>query len=208
VERINYYCSEAGKIEHQNVLFTDESSFNLMRNTIKIFKFRGQPKPQQEKLPSNVSQMIWAAISRRGKSSIYFVDGWIDQNKYTQLLRKARKEIHLMFAGEKFHFVQDNASSHNAPKSLKYISKYITPNIKSHPPQSPDLNPIELVWAILKSKVEVRRPTTLIQLQIAILESWNEITIDTIRKCIDTLPRKLEKAFDEAVLKVGENFEN
>jgi len=32
--------------------------------------------------------------------------------------------------------------------------------LMSHPPNSPDLNPIELVWAILKKRVEEKNPKT------------------------------------------------
>lgn len=62
-----------------------------------------------------------------------------------------------------------------------------------HPPQSPDLNPIELIWATMKVQVEAKRPKTKLQLKNAIEESWRKITIAQIRRCIDDLPKRMRK---------------
>jgi len=46
-------------------------------------------------------------ISTRGKTEIIFIDGWINNKRYVQLLKKARKSNLPLFP-EGFHFVQDN----------------------------------------------------------------------------------------------------
>ena len=57
-------------------------------------------------------------------------------------------------------------------------------------PQSPDLNPIELVWGKLKNMVEERRPKNKQELKDAILECWEEIPLSFIRNCIEGLLKK------------------
>ena len=49
--------------------------------------------------------------------------------------------------------------------------------IFSHPAQSPDLNPIENVWAYLKYKVikRISRPKTIQEAERAIFEEWEKI---------------------------------
>ena len=65
------------------------------------------------------------------------------------------------------------------------------------PPYSPDLNPIENIWRVLKQKLRNRNPYggwDLEDLKRAILDIWeNEISIDMINRFIDTMPQRLEK---------------
>ena len=146
-------------------------------------------------------------ISTRGKTEIIFIDGWINNKRYVQLLKKARKSILSLFP-EGFHFVQDNARPHVHKHSLRYIKRWISSEIKAHPPQSPDLNPIELVWRKLKDMVEAKRPKNKIELQRAILECWEEIPLSFIRSCIQGLPKRMEKALEDANNKLpNENME-
>ena len=115
-----------------------------------------------------------------------------------------RKNILDLFP-EEFYFVQDNARPHVHKLSLRYIRRWITPHVKDHPPQSPDLNPIELVWGRLKNMVEARRPRDKNELKNAILECWEEIPMSFIRSCIGGLPSKMNKVLDEINIETSQS---
>jgi len=73
-----------------------------------------------------------------------------------------------------------------------YINTFI-----DWPGNSPDLNPIENVWRILKQKLRNRNPHggwSIIQLKEALQDIWeNEITVQDFNKYIDSLPQRIAK---------------
>ena len=205
IKRRNYCLVNREVILDQNVLFTDETMFELNRNTTKVFKFKKDSIPDLEKLSTWIRQMVWAGISWNGKTNIVFIDGWINNKRYVELLKSVRKNILDLFPEEEFHFVQDNARPHVHKLSLRYIRRWITSRVKDHPPQSPDLNPIELVWGRLKNMVEARRPRDKNELKKAILECWEEIPMSYIRSCIGGLPSKMNKVIDSINIETSES---
>ena len=56
--------------------------------------------------------------------------------------------------------------------------------LMSHPPYSPDLNPIEKVWAWLKRKVVKESPTSKKELIETIEEAWIDLSLDFINNFI------------------------
>ena len=62
----------------------------------------------------------------------------------------------------------------------------------SWPAQSPDLNPIENLWSIMKKTVNAVYPHARSpQAMEFILESiWREFTPETINKLIDSMPKR------------------
>ena len=62
------------------------------------------------------------------------------------------------------------------------------------PGNSPDLNPIENLWYVVKNKVSEKHPTSLSALQLAIKEVWvKEISSDYCCKLIESMPHRLQE---------------
>jgi len=68
------------------------------------------------------------------------------------------------------------------------------------PPHSPDVNPIESVWNILKGRIYERkpRPTTYEAIYAAIQEEWDNLEPDDYAELILSMPSRVE-----AVLKAN-----
>ena len=60
------------------------------------------------------------------------------------------------------------------------------------PANSPDLNPIENLWDIVKRKLRDARPNTLDELKAAIEASWASITPQQCHRLIASMPRRIE----------------
>ncbi len=66
----------------------------------------------------------------------------------------------------------------------------------SWPPNSPDLNPIENIWNILKSKVARTKTTTALEFENLIMDKWFTITMETINAVIDSMSSRILKLIE------------
>lgn len=78
-------------------------------------------------------------------------------------------------------FQQDNATPHVSKSTLKFFADNRIP-VLEWPTNSPDLNPMENMWAILIRKVYAngRIYETLTELKHAIDEAWENIELETV----------------------------
>ena len=106
------------------------------------------------------------------------------REKFVPWVRRQRKG--------KWIFQQDNAPSHTARHSKAFFD---SENIEclSWPPYSPDLNPIENLWGLLKLRVDARKPKTIDELRAISKEEWSAISMDAVRNTIRSLPARLQK---------------
>lgn len=99
---------------------------------------------------------------------------------------------------------EDNDGSHGHGRESKITKK---PQLKSlatafkegnwivtlnHPPQSPDLNPIEGVWCILKQRIRKRIWNNLDELKGIIQDEWLQITMAEVRERISDMPGRCD----------------
>ena len=91
---------------------------------------------------------------------------------YTEkLLPVLLKEIQLAkSAGRRAILQEGNDPSHGTTGKCDNLAK--TFKLLKHPPQSPDLNPHQGIWNILKQRVRKRQWHTLEELKKVILEEW------------------------------------
>jgi len=123
--------------------------------------------------------MVWDAISKLGKSPLFIIDYGEneDQILYKKILENTLLPwAHSIFPENFYAFYNDNAPPHRA----KSVTDWMQSQIPDIPPYSPDLNPIELIWAFLKNEVGKKQPCDKNELEEAIKTSWFEIDQEII----------------------------
>ncbi|GFT62446.1 transposable element Tcb2 transposase [Trichonephila clavipes] len=103
--------------------------------------------------------------------------------------------------GDSFVFQDDNARPHRAHLVANMLEAETIQRMK-WPACSPDLNPIEPVWDMLRRRIAARprHPATVRDLEIALLEEWNSIPQSLIDNLIASMANRCA-----AVLAVREN---
>jgi hypothetical protein len=91
-------------------------------------------------------------------------------------------------------YQDDGASPHRAKSTKQFLNnRCLTLSSKLHwPAHSPDLNVIENLWAILKSKIIQYQSKTSEDLWTAAQLAWNEITIEEINHLIEDFDNRLK----------------
>jgi len=89
--------------------------------------------------------------------------------------------------------MEDGAPAHCAGATKAWQDEHHMPKLV-WPPSSPNLNPIENIWHLLKTRLNKwnPRPTTMAAVRVAILEEWNGITIDEIWRVVDNMPQRVQ----------------
>lgn len=142
----------------------DESYFTLSRSCGNEYYFQGRKEVDRNvkflpKKKFEAKVLVWIAISRRGRSKPVILTSKmaIDAQKYQDLMIKGPlfDFIDRNYPNGGYIFWPDLASSHYAKSTLQVLDRLgITYLPKDqNPPNAPQIRPIELFWAHLKSKV-------------------------------------------------------
>lgn len=87
--------------------------------------------------------------------------------------------------------MEDNALSHTSHYTTREHEKEGMKKV-NWPANSPDFNPIEHIWTIMKSPIQTRRGrekiTSQTQMKSRFCEEWARITIEEINREIAKLP--------------------
>jgi hypothetical protein len=95
-------------------------------------------------------------------------------------------------------FQEDGDPSHGKKKkglSHHYLESNWIPILR-HPPQSPDLNPMEACWNILKIRVRKRLWHSLEEYKEVIQDEWSKITMTEVRARIAEMPDRCKRVVE------------
>ena len=198
------------KISSDNIFFTDECrvvlfpKLNKQNNFIRLNKEdkKDRWKPEIQKMIANEtpkfeqSIMIAGGISKYGLSSIIFCSGTQNNFSYKQFLLFMKKDIEKIKKDnnlkEPFYFQQDNAACHVSQESKLALDILFGKEIIDWPPNSPDLSPIENVWAILKDKLSKRNIKNLDELRENIIDIWSKFPVSLCEKLCSQFNDKIK----------------
>ena len=101
-------------------------------------------------------------------------------------------------------FMQDNAPVHTAFLVQDWLRDWASSNgvqLLEWPPYSPDINPIENLWKLLKENILKNHPelsslpmtmASFDSLERAAVEAWEDFPEEMLNHLIDTMPHRIE----------------
>jgi DDE superfamily endonuclease len=141
------------------------------------------------------SLMIWGCMTVNGPGNMVKITGKMDQHLYREILSDDLNQTiaHYRMKPARVIFQHNNDSKHTA-KSVKTWINQQPFQVLDWPAQSPDLNPIENLWAILKHHLNQYEtpPSGMLELWDHVQEKWDGITADECKRLIDTMPECIE----------------
>ena len=186
VNRVKW-CKENMETDWSRVIFSDESYFQAYTNYLKIWA-KTRPSASIPKFPSKV--MIWDAISLRGLHPLKVTRGHVNSESYQQILHECLITSARVLYPDGFIFQQDNATPHTS-RSTKEFLKEQKVEVLPWPANSPDLNPIENLWAIMKKSVEKQDPRDTKGMERAVTLVWNNMSHEVLESLVNSMPKRI-----------------
>lgn len=149
--------------------------------------------------PHPVKVSVWACFSGHGLGYMYIFNENMDAKLLqgilgTHLIESAELHFDVEHA-EQWWFLQDNAPQH---KSVLVRTWLFNNGIQciDFPPYSPDLNPIENLWANLARRVEEFQCDSMEELQDIVAEQWKETDKEYLRTLARSMPERCQAVID------------
>jgi transposase len=180
----------------KNVIFSDESQFHQVQATAKyVRRPKNERFNQKYTIPTvrhSPSVMVWGSFSGQGAGNLYFLppNTTFKADNYLTMLKKELPAVMHRLNGT--FFQQDNAPCHKAKLVMTWLRERDF-GLLDWPAQSPDLNPIENLWNIMKRRVAVKHPSNVDHLKEIIQQVWNEtLSPDQCFKLATSMPRRIQ----------------
>ncbi len=138
--------------------------------------------------------MIWGAMSSAGVGPLcfFFFLTNVTAPVYQYILEHFMvPSADQLFKDADFIFQQDLAPAHTAKSTKSWLNEHGV-GVLDWPANSPDLNPIENLWGIVKRKMRNKRPKNAGELKATVKESWASIPPHQCRKLITSMTRQIE----------------
>ncbi len=192
VEKKNWTVAQWSK-----VLFSDESKFCISfgNQGPRVWRKSGEAQnpcclKSSVKFPQSV--MIWAAMSSAGVGPLCFLKSTVNAAIYQEILEHFMlPSADKLYGDADFIFQQDLAPAHTAQGTKSWFNDHGV-TVLDWPSNSPDLNPIEHLWGIVKRKMRDTRPNNADDLKATVKETWASIPPQQCHKLITSMPRRIE----------------
>jgi hypothetical protein len=178
------------------LLFSDESRFCMGNDSRWVWRRPGEDVDgiYHDTVKFPVSIMVWGAIGHGFKSKLEFIEGTLDSKGYVAMLigNGFIQQCNELFGLHGWCFMQDGAPCHTARSTLEALLPLLT-LLLYWPANSPDLNPIEMIWAVMKRRLNDVQATTKEEFKAVVQEVWDKLDIEkVINPLVDSFERRID----------------
>jgi hypothetical protein len=129
----------------------------------------------------------WGAITAEGQYGFHTFRENMNADKYVSILAGN----FMPYYDKEMLFQFDNDPKHKSRKAKSFIERNNI-NTVNFPPYSPDLNPIENVWSLIKRKLYKSRYNTIEEFNQDIINEWNSVSLEVIKAIVGSMRKRLE----------------
>ena len=141
-----------------------------------------------------ISIHVWAGIALNGRTELVVLERNVTAETYAEVLR----QHFVPFSTSKLDGLQncilqdDNAPPHRAA-SVQQWKEQLGIRTLRWPSRSPDMNPIEHVWDLIKRKIHHHNqpPQNASELRQAILDAWQELPQAVINRLVLSMSNRV-----------------
>lgn len=174
------------------VMFTDETLIHLHSKRKYTWQRPGERKVVRTvKYPLKIN--VWGCLSTQGFGKMF----WFQQNLNSEFLcdqiyqRALLPSANKHFGQQEWYLLEDNDPKHRSNYSKRWKSTRQI-NTLPWPSASPDANPVENLWSLLKLKVAQRRPRTREELTGAIIDEWNRLPDELAFNLVGSMKNRIQ----------------
>lgn len=177
------------------LLFSDEKYFDVNdHGSLVEWCFPGD-KPLPRRSGRWAPKLhVWGMIGLGVKELVILPKGSLNAAKY---IRRCLPRILPYHYRAEVWFQQDGASPHVAHRTAAWLRRKGVPFIDDWPARSPDLNPIENLWALLQRMVSDYGPTEHGQLADFVRRAWNKISQKTVNDLVLSFEGRCRRCVNE-----------
>ena len=185
----------------KRVIWSDETKINRFKFDARSWYWTSSENNDQ---PGGIKQtmkfgsgsiMCWNCFTHRGVGPLVRIEGIIREKHYLTILKNNLPSVvnSIGYNEREIVFQQDGDPKHTA-KIIKTWLENQNFSVMKWPAQSPDMNPIENLWSILKRRLEKYNnlPSNVHELWERTQQEWYNIEPQIIKNLIDSMPRRLK----------------
>ncbi len=141
-------------------------------------------KPTQHFIKKNIiptvkhgggSVMVWGCFAASGPEWLAIIDGTMNSALYQKILKEnVRPSVCDLKLKHTWVMQQDNDRKHTSKSTSEWLKKDKI-KVLEWLSQSPDLNPIEMLWHDVKQSIHARKQSNVAELKQFCKEQWDKI---------------------------------
>lgn len=181
------------------IVWSDEKIFRVANNKRVEFVTRAAHERYHPSCLSGAPKCgpqvhVWGTIGYRGLGPLKRVNGNLNALGYQNEILHGLENFGQGLAGgnKKGIFMHDMAPPHSARSTRNFLCAQNT-TVLDWPGNSPDLNPIENIWAHVQRQLPRTLPRNEQELWARIQTAWQEVPLSVVRNVISSMPARVDE---------------